>query len=104
MEGVRAAWRWLLSAHPWAEVTAEAGSLAQALTAPGEAVLAGLRFPDGPADRLIAAERRPVVVWTFLPADERTDVDLVGAAAVIGPGELRDRLGHVLRAVAGIAG
>lgn len=98
MEGVRAAWRWLLAAHPWVEVTAEAVTVRGTLAAPGDAVLAGLRFPDGAVDLLLAAERRPVVVWTFLPADERSDVDLAAALAVIGPGELRDRLGPALRA------
>lgn len=95
MEGVRAAWRWLLAAHPWVEVTAEAATVAAALEAPGDAVLSGLRFPDGAADRLIAAGRG-VVVWTFLPADERAEVDLAGAVAVIGAGDLRDELGAAL--------
>lgn len=95
MEGVRAAWRWLLAAHSWVQVTAEASTVAEALAAPGEAVLSGLRFPDGAVDRLIAADRG-VVVWTFLPADERAEVDLAGAVGVIGPGELRSRLAAVL--------
>jgi len=95
MEGVRAAWRWLLAAHPWVQVTAEAATVAEALAAPGEAVLSGLRFPDGAAERLIAAGRG-VVVWTFLPADERAEVDLAGAVAVIGAGDLRAELGAAL--------
>ena len=95
MEGVRAAWRWLLTAHPWVQVTAEAATVAEALAAPGEAVLSGLRFPDGAVDRLIAAGRG-VVVWTFLPADERAEVDLAGAVAVIGAGDLRHELGAAL--------
>lgn len=96
MEGVRDAWRWLLAAQPWAVVAAEAASIAEALAAPGDVVLSGLRFGDGAVDRLIAAERRPVVVWTFLPPDERDGIDVGGAAAVVGPGELRARLGPAL--------
>lgn len=97
MAGVRDAWRWLLAAQPWAEIAGEASTIAEALAAPGDVVLSGLRLGDGAADRLIAAERRPVVVWTFLPPDERDGVDLSGSAAVIGPGELRERLGPALR-------
>lgn len=99
MDGVRAAWRWLLAAHPWVHVTAEAATVREALAAPGEAVLSGLRFPDGAVDRLFAAER-PVVVWTFLPADERLDVQVDAAVAVIGPGELRAQLDTALRRAA----
>jgi hypothetical protein len=95
MDGVRAAWRWLLAAHPWVEVTAEAATVRDALAAPGEAVLSGLRFPDGAVDRLLAGPR-PVIVWTFLPADERADVGLDDAVALIGPGELRAALGTAL--------
>lgn len=95
MDGVRDAWRWLLAAWPGIDVAAEAGSVAGALASPGDVVLAGLRFPDGTAADLIAAGR-PVVVWTFLPPDERTEVDLTGAATVLGAGTLRDRLGSAL--------
>lgn len=97
MAGVRDAWRWLLAAHADLPVAGEAATVAEALAAAGELVLAGLRFPDGSVERLIAAERRPVVVWAVLPADERADVDLRGAAAVLNAGELGDRLASVLR-------
>lgn len=101
MEGVRDAWRWLLAAHPDLAVSAEAATVVDALAAPGDVVLAGLRFADGTAAELIAAGR-PVVVWTFLPADERAEVDLGGAAEVLEAGTLRSRLGGALRQAAGV--
>lgn len=100
MAGVRDAWRWLLSAHPDLTVGGEASTVAEALAASGDVVLAGLRFADGTATALIGAGR-PVVVWTFLPADERPDVDLAGAAAVLDAGTLRSRLAAALRQAAG---
>lgn len=100
MAGVRDAWRWLLAAHAGFAVSAEASTVAEAVAAPGDVVLAGLRFTDGTAADLLATGR-PVVVWTFLPADERADVDLAGAAAVLEAGTLRSRLAAALRQAAG---
>ena len=101
MAGVRDAWRWLLAAHPLAKPGAEAETVAEALSAAGDVVLAGLRFADGTAADLIAREDRPVLVWTFLPSDERADVDLSGAAAVLEAGRLRAELGGALAHAAG---
>lgn len=104
MEGVRDAWRWLLAADPRVTPGAEAATVAEALGAPGAVVLAGLRFADGTAQDLVRAESRPVVVWTFLPPDERAGLDLSGAQAVLGPGELRSGLTRALVAASGVSG
>jgi DNA-binding NarL/FixJ family response regulator len=100
MAGVRDGLRWVLSPHRDVVVVAEAATVAGALEAPGAVVCAGLRFPDGTAADLCAAAR-PVVVVTWLPADERSDVDLGGAAAVLRTGGLRDRLADALRVAGG---
>ena len=82
MAGVRAAVADLLGIP-----VREAGSVAQTLDViqaqPVSVVVTGLRLPDGTAADLIASCGCPVVVLTWLPADERTDVDLRGAAAVV---------------------
>lgn len=96
MEGVRAGWRWLLAGRPGLVVAGEAATVAEASAAPGDVIVSGLRFADGTAADLVATSGRPVVVWTFLPADERADVDLAGAAAVLTAGQLRARLVDVL--------
>ena len=103
MEGVRAAWRWILSAEDGIGVAGEAGSVAEAVSTDCDVVLSGLRYADGTAADLIAAAAAPVVVWTFLPEDER-DIDLSGAAAVLRAGELRQRLAAVLREVSARSG
>lgn len=101
MGGVRDAWRWLLAAHPLARPGAEAATVQEAIAAQGDIVLAGLRFADGTAADLIARETRPVLVWTFLPADERADVDLSGASAVLEAGRLRAELGGAVAQAVG---
>ena len=103
MEGVRDAWRWVLAGETGLVVSAEAGTVRDAAVAPGDVVLAGLRFPDGTAADLAAGDR-PVVVWTFLPADERGEIDLSRAAAVLPAGTLRERLAAALRQAAGEPG
>jgi len=100
MDGVRDAWRDLLAGQADVHVAGEAASVAQALATAGAVVLAGLRFPDGTAADLIAQDPRPVVVWTFLPEDERRDVSLDGAVAVLKAGTLRTGLLDALRRVA----
>jgi hypothetical protein len=96
MQGVRDAWRWLLAADRRLLVSAEAGSVAEAVAAPGDVVLSGLRFADGTAEDLLWRESRPVVVWSFLPPDERDGMRLDAAAAVLGAGELRGGLVRAL--------
>ena len=103
MEGVRAAWRWILSAERRIRVAGEAGSVAEAAAVRCDVVLSGLRYADGTAADLIARTAVPVVVWTYLPADER-GVDLSGAAAVLEAGDLRGRLAAVLREVSARSG
>jgi hypothetical protein len=77
-----------------AEVAAEAGTVAGARAAVGATasrasggaavvLVAGLTFPDGTAADLLGPALPPVVVVTWLPPDER-EVDLAGAAAVVG--------------------
>jgi DNA-binding NarL/FixJ family response regulator len=95
MAGVRAGVRWVL-AGSGLTVAAEAGSVAEALAAPGEVLVTGLFLPDGTAADL-CADTRPVVVFTWLPADER-DVDLSAAAAVLRTGSLRAELVQAIRA------
>lgn len=103
MGGVRAAWRWILSGERDIGVAGEAGSVAEASSIDCDVVLSGLRYSDGTAADVVARTAAPVVVWTYLPADER-DVDLSGAAAVLQAGELRDRLAAVLREVSARSG
>jgi DNA-binding NarL/FixJ family response regulator len=86
-DGVRVALREVLQAAGLVRVVAEVGTVAQARAAaavlpPGGVLVVGLTFPDGTAEDLLAV-RPPVVVYSWLPADER-GVDLAGAAAVIG--------------------
>lgn len=98
LEGVRAAWRWILAGEEDLAVSAEADGVAGARAAAGEVLVAGLRLSDGTAADLCAGPR-PVVVVTSLPADERTDVDLSRAAAVLRTGTVRATLASAVRAV-----
>ncbi len=95
-EGVRIALREQLEGSGVAQVVAEAGTVAQARAATGAtttatALLTGLTFPDGTAADLLDLldlsdlldPALPVVVYTWLPPDER-EVDLGRAAAVVG--------------------
>jgi DNA-binding NarL/FixJ family response regulator len=93
--GVRAGLRWLLRDAGDIVIRTEAGTIAEARAADGAVVVAGSGFPDGSTADLRGGGR-PVVVYTFLPADER-DVDLSGVAAVVRSGELRDRLADAIR-------
>lgn len=103
LPGVRAAWRWLLQGQAGLRVAAEAGGVTAALAAPGDVVVAGLVFADGTAADLCTGAR-PVVVVTTLPADERLDIDLRAAAAVLRTGTLRSRLAPAVRAAGRAAG
>lgn len=100
---VRAAWRWLLQGQAGLRVAAEAGGVTAALAAPGDVVVAGLVFADGTAADLCTGAR-PVVVITTLPADERRDIDLRPAAAVLRTGTLRRLLAPAIRAAGRAAG
>jgi len=96
LAGVRNALTSLLAREPDLEISALAGSVAQALVSPGAVVVAGLRFPDGTAADLCKSGR-PVVVLTTVPADERRDVDLSGAVEVVRYGDLRRDLANAIR-------
>ncbi len=98
MAGVRSALAALLRAEGL-QVDAQVPTVAQALAAPGEVLVAALRFADGDAADL-CAHPRPVVVVTPLPADEHDGVDLCRAAAVLRHGHLAARLAAAVRAAA----
>jgi hypothetical protein len=102
--GVRIALGRALAAAGAGLIEAEAGTLAAARTQlvamPADGiVVAGLQLPDGPVSDLFG-RGWPVIVYTWLPPDER-EVDLDGADAVVGvpliPG-LVAALGDVRRA------
>lgn len=69
-DGVRTALRERLEALGAARVVAEAAGVTGARAAPGAVLVVGPRLADGvPPDLLDAG--RPVVAYTWLPADER---------------------------------
>lgn len=96
LAGVRHALAAVVTSTPGLDVTALAATVAEALTSPGAVVVSGLLFPDGTAEALCGLGR-PVVVVTTLPADEREEVNLSGAAAVVRYGDLRRDLAEVVR-------
>lgn len=100
LAGVRAAWRWVLENEEGLRVAAEAGSVAAAVAAAGEVIVADLMFDDGTAADLCAGSR-PVVVVTALPADERAEVDLAAASAVLRTGRVRRGLAPAILEAAG---
>lgn len=100
MPGVVAGLRWVLAAAADVAVVAEAGSIAAARAAPAaDVVLTGLLLPDGSAADLARVCPAPVVVHTWLPADERDPNLTAGVAAVVAHGRLRADLAAALRAV-----
>jgi DNA-binding NarL/FixJ family response regulator len=98
LAGVRDAMRAILQRTPGFRIISEVETLREALVARGDVVVAGLRFPDGDVSHLCG--QRPVVVVTTLPADERSEVDLSDAAAVVRFGELSALLAPATLAVA----
>jgi NAD(P)-dependent dehydrogenase (short-subunit alcohol dehydrogenase family) len=78
-DGVRVALAEALAARGAAVVVAEGRDAGAVRGASAALVVAGLDAGDLPA---LLAGRVPVVVYTWLPADERP-VDLAGAAAVV---------------------
>lgn len=80
-DGVRTALRERLEASGVAHVVAEARGVAAARSAPGAALVVGPHLADGePADLL--DDGRPVVAYTWLPADERDLADGIAGAVV----------------------
>ncbi len=100
MAGVRDGLRWVLATTRDVVVVAEAATVTTARDAPGAVVVTGLHLPDGTAADLVS-QARPVVVHTWLPPDERADVELSGAAAVVRHGDLRAQLAAAVVAAAG---
>lgn len=97
MPGVRDGLRWVLAGAADIVVVGEADTVAAAARADADVVVSGLRLADGTAADLVTAAGRPVVVHTWLPADERADVDCSGAAAVVRHGRLRAELPAAIR-------
>ncbi|HVM20000.1 MAG TPA: hypothetical protein VM307_08570 [Egibacteraceae bacterium] len=100
MDGVRDGLRWVLAADTDIVVVAEAHDVATAARAPGQVVVSALVLADGVAADLVGLGR-PVVVHTWLPADERPPGAADGAAAVVRHGTLRARLAAEIRRAAG---